>query len=921
MRPIKLTLSAFGPYAGKTVIELDKLGRSGLYLITGDTGAGKTTIFDAITYALFGEASGGNRAADMLRSKYAGPETATEVELIFEYAGQTYRVKRNPEYLRPKTRGEGFTTAAANAELYYPDGRVVTKIKDVNQAVIDIIGIDRGQFTQIAMIAQGDFLKLLIAKTEEREVIFQKIFHTGNYATLQDKLKSENTKLNREYDALSLSIRQYVDGISCDRDSVLYYEVEKAKAGKLEMTRVTELLEELIAGDKKAEKECRQASEETEKQLNSIRDKLAREETYNKTEQSLKSSQLKLKTELEKHLEAKLGSDKANEKRKEITKATEDIIELKNAEPDYAELDAKAAEAKSLEGEIVKLSNDIALGKKTLIALKNESEKAKAELNGLGNADAEKARAEADQKETAAAKKAVDELDEMLRSYKQLAEKLVKDKEDYRRKLAASEERQKDYDSKFRLYYDDLAGIVADGLKAGEPCPVCGSREHPHIAHKQENAPTKEELELAKDKAESARTDAEQAGQAANAAKVKAEEKLSAIVKKAAELSLGDDADRIGAELAEKKKELDERANNIKAAISAAEARIARKAALEKLIGQMEDDLEKSKHKIEQNELSLKEKQTLKAAADERLAAIRKKLRFDSVEKLREEIGKRESFKADTEKFIKDAEEKLKNSETTVTSLKAAIEEAKKHLEGKPDIDPEAEKKLQAELMLKKKKYSEEIIALSGRRSQNEDLLNNISSRISDITETEKKRKWVKALSDTANGSIAGKEKIMLETYIQMTYFDRIIARANTRFMVMSDGQYELKRCSVAADNKSRSGLELDVIDHHNGSIRSVKTLSGGESFKASLSLALGLSDEIQSSAGGIKLDTMFVDEGFGSLDEESLQQAMKALINLTEGNRLVGIISHVSELKEKIDKQIVVTKDKSGCSKVEIVT
>ena len=228
MRPITLTMSAFGPYAAKTVIELDKLGTNGLYLITGDTGAGKTTIFDAITYALYGEASGNTRDVNMFRSKYAEPSTPTEVELTFEYAQKIYTVKRNPEYDRPKARGEGYTTEKANAELHYPDGRVVTRLKEVNKAIVDIMGIDRSQFTQIAMIAQGDFLKLLLASTEDRKKIFQKIFRTQCYYQLQERLKAETSKLAVEYNQTGSSIRQYINGIACHPDDVLKLEVDKA---------------------------------------------------------------------------------------------------------------------------------------------------------------------------------------------------------------------------------------------------------------------------------------------------------------------------------------------------------------------------------------------------------------------------------------------------------------------------------------------------------------------------------------------------------------------------------------------------------------------------------------------------------------------------------------------------------------------
>ena len=249
MRPVKLTVSAFGPYAGRTEIDLDQLGKSGLYLITGNTGAGKTTIFDAITYALYGEPSGNNRKADMLRSKYAEPGTPTEVELVFEYRDKSYTVKRNPEYLRPKTRGEGFTEEKANATLYYPDGRVVTKLKEVNQAVTEIMGIDKNQFTQIAMIAQGDFLKLLLASTEDRKKIFQKIFYTQNYAALQQALKNEASRLEKTYKALSASIKQTMGGLLCDEDNVLTIEADKAKDGQLLLPDYMELLEKIIGED------------------------------------------------------------------------------------------------------------------------------------------------------------------------------------------------------------------------------------------------------------------------------------------------------------------------------------------------------------------------------------------------------------------------------------------------------------------------------------------------------------------------------------------------------------------------------------------------------------------------------------------------------------------------------------------------
>lgn len=291
MRPIKLTVSAFGPYAGKTVLDLDKLGKNGLYLITGDTGAGKTTIFDAITYALYGEASGDNREPSMFRSKYAEATTPTEVELVFSYAGKTYTVKRNPEYERPKSRGEGFTTQKAEVQLIYPDGRVVTKQRDVDNAIRDIMGINRTQFLQIAMIAQGDFLKLLLAPTEERKKIFRQIFKTQLYQDLQDRLKKESGQLNDKCDAAHNSIKQYIDGITCDENDVLSIEVEKAKNGLLPVKDVMDLIDRLLTQDHGKKTDIQKSISDADKALEIVNANLGKIEAKEQTQKALDQAQ------------------------------------------------------------------------------------------------------------------------------------------------------------------------------------------------------------------------------------------------------------------------------------------------------------------------------------------------------------------------------------------------------------------------------------------------------------------------------------------------------------------------------------------------------------------------------------------------------------------------------------------------------
>ena len=333
MRPIKLTVSAFGPYAGKMVLDLDKLGENGLYLITGDTGAGKTTIFDAITYALYGEASGDNREPSMFRSKYAEATTPTEVELVFSYAGKTYTVKRNPEYERPKSRGEGFTTQKAEVQLKYPDGRVVTKQRDVDNAIRDIMGINRSQFLQIAMIAQGDFLKLLLAPTEERKKIFRQIFKTQLYQDLQDRLKKESGQLNDKCDAARNSIKQYIDGISCDENDVLSIDVEKAKNGIHPTKDVIDLVDRLLSQDNDKKSVIEKSISDADKNLEIVNANLGKIEATEKAKTALEKAQNDLAAENETNLTLKdaFEIEKGKEEKKVGTKSFLNEIRAKFA--------------------------------------------------------------------------------------------------------------------------------------------------------------------------------------------------------------------------------------------------------------------------------------------------------------------------------------------------------------------------------------------------------------------------------------------------------------------------------------------------------------------------------------------------------------------------------------------------------------
>lgn len=767
MRPINLTMSAFGPYAAEVSIDFTQLGKKGLYLITGDTGAGKTTIFDAIVFALYGEASGEARGAEMFRSKYARPETPTFVRMTFSYREQEYQITRNPEYLRPLKKGEGYTTHKADAQLLYPDGHMVTKSREVTKAVTELLCLDKNQFTQIAMIAQGDFLKLLFAKTEERSRIFREIFHTKSYQVLQEKLKAEAGKLRMEYEDLHKSISQYLDGLLASETFA-----EEIKELRLRQQVIAiEEIEETIDRQQKQEKDRLDILEDRQKQL--------------ETELSGISEIIGKKQEQERIRAEYETAQKAYEEKKP---------KLSKLQQKFEDAEKACQKAEKEEKQVLQLYQE------TIGVL------------------------------------------EKLEQQKQLEEELCllqtemeHRQEQYRIAADKSRTYQEIYDAKERSYLDEQAGVLAQHLQEGEPCPVCGAIKHPLPAKCTEGAPSKEEVEEARKRWKAGSEKARLASEAAGAVKGKLESKKEQYQRIKEEVSK-----EKGLPFADKK-EAEE-----------------------------------------------------KCAASEQNADIARKL-LEQTEKLWRE-GEKE-----VQRYGNQMETLLTQIQTQESFDLAALTEQKQTLE--------QERK---EVLLKQQQ-------LQHRITTNTRLVQAIGKQYKKLQETEEKWSMIKELSATMNGTVPGKDKVMLETYVQMTYFERIIQRANTRFMQMSGGQYELVRAKEAQNMKSQSGLELNVTDHYNGTVRSVKTLSGGEAFLASLSLALGLSDEIQAAAGGICLDTMFVDEGFGSLDEEALEQAVSTLQGLAENNRLVGIISHVAELKEKIDRQVMVTKERTGGSRVSI--
>lgn len=919
MRPLKLTISGFGPYAGTQELDFSRLGTGGLYLITGDTGAGKTTIFDAITYALFGEASGDSRDASMLRSKYAAPDTPTYVELTFDYGGKSYQVKRSPEYTRAKTRGTGNTKQAATAELIYPDGNVVTKLKEVNTAIRDIIGLTRAQFSQIAMISQGDFRKLLQAGTEERQKIFRDIFRTKFYDLLQSKLKENVLAVGREKDEISRSIGQYMHSVTCKEDSVYSPDAEKARAGQLPMAEFQKVLEAILEEDTGAEKKLDSDLDAVEKELDAVKEQLTKAEAYQKEKTELFGKQEQeraLSTQLQ---EAKGAKDAAKDTEPQQRELTNRLAQWELLLPKYDDLNTLEAKLTTAKKDLADAMRKRETAQALQAQLNVEIQSLKEEHSQLSSAEAQKERFSNQLSNANERKEKFTKLLSEIKSFNAEQEKLNELQQAFQAALATSSRLLQIYNDKNTAFLREQAGMMASNLEEGKPCPVCGSIHHPVLAALSQDAPSEADVKHAKKKYEDADKETQLASQKASKQNGTVETAREALLKTVSDLLPGTSLEEASAAAEKNANALQEEIDGLKKELAEIKEKIQRKQALEKQIPSKEEEYQKAVNAYTDADTKIKlcngSIEALQTQADElrsELPSPDKAAAKAQQEADREQLDKLKQAQAE-------ANEKYSACDKELTGIRSAIAQLGQQLADQPEWDTEALNEQKEALTLRKTELRNAQGNVSYRITANTGARDHIAAQASTLADLEQQYAWMKALSDTANGDVCGKQKIKLETYIQRAYFDQILMRANIRLQKMSGGQYDLKRRDTVDGYKSQSGLELDIVDHINASERSVNTLSGGESFLASLALALGLSDEVQMSTG-IRLDTLFVDEGFGSLDPEALNKAYNTLASLTEGNRLVGIISHVAELKERIDRQIVVSKKPSGGSTAEII-
>ena len=922
MKPLKLTMSAFGSYAGKNVI--DFTGQQGIFLITGDTGAGKTTIFDAITYALYNQTSGGERNGNMMRSQYAQPETETYVELEFLYRGQTYRVRRNPDYKITKTLKNGKIREQKvphSVELTLPDGTVFPEKKNATDAkIIEILGLTADQFSQIVMIAQGDFLKLLYTKSDERKMIFSKLFRTDIYWKIQENLRRKSMEMDERIQENDRAFEQEKSRI------ILLPESEELPLDEL-VERLRERLKDALK-----EQNLRRANvEELNKKITKYEEinKLFRSlEKIRQTGKELEARQAESK-ERRQQIENALKADKVlvaeqqnlrqqqevEQSAQAIAKMTEtlandqEMFETLKTQQQEAEAEQKR-EAADIQKKMLALEQSFP-SYEALQNARSEEQQAKKVWEDLGKTSEESFHKK---------KAGIAALKEQQKQQEQVVEQTKKNWE--QTSLSASES-AKHYEHMYEAFLKEQAGILAENLSAGCPCPVCGSTVHPDPAKLSDHAVTELEVEQAKKTRAAAEEKRDMAYAAFEAEKTEKQKLAQAVEKEEADFVLAQTIAKQQRKEAEQNYvSLQKIAEQIREKLvypSLAEAK-KQYAAMQKALEAAEQEIERKRQKVSELAEAMNTLKGQKLAEEENQKTAKKLAAKTEKEyaKLLEKSGfvSEETYHLAIlpERSRSKLEREEKEYESQCLRQQSEQKLLEKQVSGKTYTDTtELNEQLKAEKQALKeaeKTYMELHTAYENDRA----VLQNCAVYLEKGKKLESEDQVIKSLSKTANGRLSGSAKIDFETYIQRQYFKQIIHEANKRLLTMSNHQFILKLKEEAnTGRKTNEGLDLSVYSLVTDSERDVKTLSGGESFLAALAMALGLSDIVERSAGAIHPDMMFIDEGFGSLDAQSRQQAIEVLGELAGDSRMVGIISHVTELKEQIDRKLVVSRTDKG--------
>lgn len=1035
MKPTYLELCAFGPFAGQVILPLEQIVSEGVFLVHGATGAGKTTIFDAISFALFGNASGENRPADSFRSDFSGEDCKTYVILEFTHGGQVYKIERSPAYRRPKQRGEGETLSKAEAVLTMPNGMKIVGYQLVTEKIEELLGVDWKQFKQISMIAQGEFLRLLTVESKERGEIFRKVFHTGNLSRLGKELKERMLKVKRFCEELDKSVVQYYLGIDNSADSAYKEQIAEFFESKdiHKTVDFQDILAELTAEDREDLEHTKEKLAVTERKLTELRVKesKAAEWIEKKQEFALLSGQLPdmlaleqknkidkqrlamvkravtaVRPQKEAYITAKEESEQLlcliAEKEHQVRelRISEDavMIAYQKAQADKIKMEQLLVKMEQLKNEVKLLTEKETLeqdfAKKDLEAAEFlQQEKEQKERIGQTEERFKACRIKQDrlteiyhsgralEAEERELKAELTELENQVKRFENY-EKIRKNYEELTTKISELlEQKQKQNMELQKLeaaYTYEQAGMLAMDLEFGSPCPVCGSTEHPEPAKPAEGAVSKEELARCKQEYQKISNEVENLGKEAASEKGTMELLLEQMG-----IHGGDAAAcQMSAECAERKARLQEKLCEVEKQLDILvkeqeEGMQAREEAskLEQVLAKEKNNLEALQEKInrirmeqetitrsvkrilldatfnsmEEASNALEEAEALQEQKKEEITcaetgfldwnnkvqsetAVLEQLSGQKLLRMQKEQNALENFEkairlagfdneADFEKNVLSEDELQTLEETTLANESSVIRFRERYqlLEKElQKVEPEISddfsewaERLEAE----KEELGNMVTRLTTRLETNEKTRKNVETQLEIRAQMQKEYSNISVLSDVANGELAGKDRLPFEQYVQAFYFEQVIYEANLRLKKMSGGRYALKRRTEAENKRTVTGLDLEIMDYFTGKARSVKSLSGGESFKAALALALGLSDVIQGYAGGIVVETMFVDEGFGSLDKDSLEQAVAMLKELATDNRIVGIISHVEELKECIEKKILLEKGTQGSS------
>lgn len=1028
MRPLKLTMTAFGPYKDQEVIDFSELQEHRLFVVSGNTGAGKTSIFDAICFALYGAASGEDRSdSRMLRSHFADDEVHTSVNFVFELKGRVYRVFRQLAHVK-----EGNKSATGDRhELYAVMGGKEAPLIDrftvsqVDQKIRELIGLDRDQFSQIVMLPQGEFRKLLTSDTDNKEEILRRIFKTGLYKVVADQLNEKRKQMERICRELenirefhignvkgSLAVREDSELVrvftqpqyntfqvleALERELVYFSEEieqegKRLQAASVQQKELTELFHQAqtVNGqfDLLDQKEAARVSLEAGTEENtrresrlSLADKAVHLQAYElmvkeQAEESSKAARL-LEDAARELAEAGAALDKAakvyeheESKGEQRERSVLELARLQGFLPNVREVERKRERVAGLKAEASALAGSLKQLEEAYAAGQSERDKLAAQVKQLEERVARLP--EQTEKVTQLREQAV-----LIKNYLALTQKIEREQAEESKYQANYEQTEQVYSLMESRWFEGQAGVLAGHLHDGAACPVCGSTDHPYVAVLPDNVPEKEELDAERQRKNEAERLYLEAKAMLVATRQQAGEKLQQVQEH------GFSTDGLPGRyqsLVETGKALADEVNRLKEE-HAGLAQL--KLSFEKLESKLAEEL---KHKEllasrvnEQNTLYATEQ----ALYEQALTAIPEELRhlpelerqISAAEQLKKQLDEewklaQTQYKASSERQVKAAadmshaenrkRETQTNLERTHQAFKGQLEQA--GFAGEADYEaakmPEAaraELKKQIEayyaaLAAVRQQIAELQAALAGKQRQDlegmrqrlgeleqqieairsrhlhlssdfargTELKANIEAAEQKVKEAEQHYQQVKHLYDVVRGENG--RKISFERYLQVEFLEQIIVAANQRLRQLSAGQYYLVRSDRLEKRGKQSGLGFDIYDNYTGQLRDVKTLSGGEKFNASLCLALGMADVIQSYEGGVSLETMFIDEGFGSLDEEALNKAIDALIDLQQSGRMIGVISHVQELKQSIPAILEVKKTKEGHSYTQFV-